>query len=130
MYRKSIELLFCAAFCGLVLPADAQTIRVEISPGAAANSFVPEEALGAGIDRLNADGRTAALHAAGHRHDPLGRLADGVVPTEHRTPRRSVALESAPERGATRRGEDISPAARRRASRFGIRTAIPCRIEA
>ncbi len=41
--------------CGLVRPADAQTIRVEIGPGAAAHSFVPEEALGAGIDRLNAD---------------------------------------------------------------------------
>ena len=36
-------------------PDDGEAIRVEISPGASTNSFVPEEALGAGIDRLNAD---------------------------------------------------------------------------
>ena len=33
-------------------PLAAQTIRVDTSPGALANSFVPEQALGAGIDRL------------------------------------------------------------------------------
>jgi len=52
---KNIELLFCAVFCGMVAQAGAPAIRVEISPGASTNSFVPEEALGAGIDRLNAD---------------------------------------------------------------------------
>jgi F5/8 type C domain len=55
MCRKRAELLLCAVFCGMVVPASAQTIRVEIGPGATINSFVPEEALGAGIDRLNAD---------------------------------------------------------------------------
>ena len=30
-----------------------QTVRVDITPGHVANSFIPTEALGAGIDRLN-----------------------------------------------------------------------------
>lgn len=38
----------CAGVC-----AHAQTIRVDVAPGAEANSFVPSEALGAGIDRLS-----------------------------------------------------------------------------
>ena len=33
---------------------DAGTITIDITPGAASNSFVPAEALGAGIDRLSA----------------------------------------------------------------------------
>ncbi len=47
--------MFGVVFCSMVVPAGAQAVRVEISPGAATNSFVPEEALGAGIDRLNAE---------------------------------------------------------------------------
>src|SRR6476646_5097197 len=35
-------------------PTTSGTITVDITPGAASNSFVPTEALGAGIDRLSA----------------------------------------------------------------------------
>ena len=43
-------------FVALVSPRDAnaQTVRVDISPGHEVNSFVPNQALGAGIDRLPA----------------------------------------------------------------------------
>ncbi len=38
--------------CLLPSVATSQTVRVDITPGHAANSFVPTEALGAGIDRI------------------------------------------------------------------------------
>ena len=38
--------------CLLISVAGSQTVRVDITPGHAANSFVPTEALGAGIDRI------------------------------------------------------------------------------
>ena len=43
-------------FPAIVFAAPAslgQTVRVDITPGHVANSFIPTEALGAGIDRLN-----------------------------------------------------------------------------
>jgi hypothetical protein len=43
-------LALCAAAAS---PALAQTIRVDVAPGAAVKSFAPDEALGAGIDRLS-----------------------------------------------------------------------------
>src|SRR6476620_4127615 len=48
-------LVFAIAATLACRPASAQVIRVKAAPGAEANSFVPEEALGAGIDRLSAD---------------------------------------------------------------------------
>ena len=38
--------------CLLISVAGSQSVRVDITPGHAANSFVPTEALGAGIDRI------------------------------------------------------------------------------
>ena len=38
--------------CLLTSVADSQTVRVDITPGHAVNSFVPTEALGAGVDRI------------------------------------------------------------------------------
>ena len=52
MYRwTKISLLTALLLMGLV--STAQTVRVDITPGDVANSFIPTEALGAGIDRLN-----------------------------------------------------------------------------
>jgi hypothetical protein len=38
--------------CLFASPTASQTVRVDITPGHAVNSFVPSEALGAGIDRI------------------------------------------------------------------------------
>ena len=38
--------------CLLASVAASQTVRVDITPGHAVNSFVPTEALGAGVDRI------------------------------------------------------------------------------
>ena len=37
----------------LISPALSQTVRVDVTPGHAVNTFVPTEALGAGIDRID-----------------------------------------------------------------------------
>ena len=47
-------LVFAIAAILVCRPAHAQVIRVEAASSAETNSFVPEEALGAGIDRLSA----------------------------------------------------------------------------
>ena len=55
MRRRGSELLFLLAIStGLLQPAAAQTIRVNASPGAGTETFVPSQALGAGIDRMGA----------------------------------------------------------------------------
>ena len=53
--RPAFPLALCVlAACGMVpRSAAAQTIRVDVGAGAAAESFVPNQALGAGIDRLS-----------------------------------------------------------------------------
>jgi len=43
-------LAVCLLLTSAALP---QTVRVDITPGHAANTFVPTEALGAGIDRID-----------------------------------------------------------------------------
>lgn len=45
-------LLFFFSCVLLTLPAAAQTIRVDITPGHATNRFIPNQTLGAGIDRI------------------------------------------------------------------------------
>jgi F5/8 type C domain len=49
--RLSVTLMLGCLFASL---AYSQTIQVDITPSHVANSFVPTEALGAGVDRLNA----------------------------------------------------------------------------
>src|SRR3954451_22239537 len=49
----SSVLLLLAAYAFVVRSASAQTICVDVGPSAAAESFVPNQALGAGIDRLS-----------------------------------------------------------------------------
>ena len=51
----SVRLLVLFAVTGLLPHAIAQTIRVDITPGHAVNTFRPTEALGAGIDRIASD---------------------------------------------------------------------------
>ena len=48
---RSIPLVLAA--CLLAIPAWSQTIRVDITPGHSTKSFVPTEALGAGVDRIS-----------------------------------------------------------------------------
>jgi hypothetical protein len=47
------SILLLALLAAPLRSASAQTVRVDMTPGHAANSFIPAEALGAGIDRLN-----------------------------------------------------------------------------
>ena len=47
-------LFLIAASAAAAPPAEAQTIRVDMTPDAVAGSFVPTQTLGAGIDRLGA----------------------------------------------------------------------------
>src|SRR3974377_1596567 len=51
--RGSIPLVLAASLGG-VLESAAQTIRVDATPQHATNSFIPTQALGAGIDRMPA----------------------------------------------------------------------------
>jgi hypothetical protein len=50
--RWSVMLFLLAACAGVLRPAAAQTIRVDATPSAGTATFVPNQALGAGIDRL------------------------------------------------------------------------------
>src|SRR5574337_1200045 len=50
--RGVITLLLSMAMVARIAAAQAQTIRVDATPGHATNSFNPQRALGAGIDRL------------------------------------------------------------------------------
>jgi F5/8 type C domain len=53
--RRSYVLLLFALACAFgVSVSRAQTIRVDITPDHSTNTFVPNQALGAGIDRMNA----------------------------------------------------------------------------
>lgn len=52
--RRSVLLFLLAACTGVPRPAAAQTIRVDATPSAGTATFVPNQALGAGIDRLDA----------------------------------------------------------------------------
>ena len=57
--RLQLTTMRYVIFLGLALPmavpcAQAQTIRVDVTPDHVANKFVPNQALGAGIDRMSA----------------------------------------------------------------------------
>src|SRR5262249_51082357 len=49
---KMVLLLFLLIFAGFARVSLAQTIRVDITPDHATNTFRPTEALGAGVDRI------------------------------------------------------------------------------
>jgi F5/8 type C domain len=57
------------AFCLLLVPlsprADGQTVQVDITPSHATNHFVPNQTLGAGIDRISAEAIDKDLTPAG-----------------------------------------------------------------
>ncbi len=77
--------------------AEAQTIRVDITPEHAVNTFRPTEALGAGVDRISRSITDKVFTAPVIKRDPVRRLADGHLSAKHRTARGSLALESARE---------------------------------
>src|SRR5271155_174087 len=70
--------MFVLAFA--LIPARAQTVRVDITPSHSTNQFVPNQTLGAGVDRIpvaaiDADGIPSALEKT---------LASGWQPVSYR----------------------------------------------
>ena len=53
LLRFAVPLVFLVVLVPFYRQASAQTVRVDMTPGHAVNSFIPAETLGAGIDRLN-----------------------------------------------------------------------------
>ena len=72
--------LFVLAACSAVaLSAAGQTIRVDTAPGAAANSFVPKEALGAGYLTRAFTGEDDSLHPQWITVDLAGALPVNAI---------------------------------------------------
>lgn len=75
---RILSILFVLAFA--LIPASAQTVRVDITPSHSINQFVPNQTLGAGVDRIpvaaiDADVLPSALEKA---------LASGWQPVTYR----------------------------------------------
>ena len=71
----------------------AQTIRVDIGDGAAVNTFVPTQTFGAGIDRMNSTAVEKLFTQPAIDTGAVRRLADRILPAEHRVACRGLALE-------------------------------------
>lgn len=60
MLRKIYAAAFLCASLG-ILPLHAQTVDVDITPGDATNHFIPQQTLGAGLDRISVQAIDKAL---------------------------------------------------------------------
>ena len=111
-------------------PTDAGTITVDITPSAAVQLVRSQRSARRRHRPVECDGGRKAVHEAGNRPGALGRMADRVLPPEHRVVRRSVALESGRHVERSRPARAISPGAHPSATRSSIRTDTSCRIVA
>lgn len=113
----------------LATVAASQTVRVDITPGHVANSFVPTEALGAGIDRIDASSTDKVFT------EPVMKqvLAAGWHSVTYRqnTELHVEAWHWNPQGTWSESGKkDISWEMPGRLNSFVTRSAIPCLIEA
>ena len=92
--RRNLHLSLITLFLLVALDplTTAQTIRVDMTASHSTNSFVPTEALGAGIDRMNAK-TVEKVYTRDHQQSSYCGMADGQLQTKYRTVRGSVALE-------------------------------------
>ena len=112
----------------LLAEGAAQTIQVDITPAHSTNRFVPNETLGAGVDRIPASSDRQGSAPAHSGQGVCFGLAAGDLSPEYRACDGGVALESAMERGAIPAARATSRARPLRRSRFATPTDIRCRI--
>ena len=125
IWHSLAAVLFSLAFPRWHKPS-ASTSR----PDHVANKFVPNQALGAGIDRMPAAAIDKLFTPEALDRVSERGLAARHLSTEHGTAHRGVALESQGHMERSERAKDISRAATRRPKSFATPTAIPCRIAA
>ena len=94
---KSIRMDSCRppGMLAALFPASSQTVRVDITPGHAVNSFVPTEALGAGIDRIDTVSTDKVFAEPVMRQVLSAGWNSCHLSPEYRTPRGGLALEPA-----------------------------------
>ena len=127
--RDGFQLAFLPYACCASLAA-SQTVQVDITPGPRGEYVRSHRSAGSRHrphrDRLHRQ----ALHRTGDEAGALRGMANRQLSPEHRTARRSLALEPARAHGAIPRERVISPATQRPASPSAIPSDICCRIAA
>ena len=95
-------LAYLLGFFSFAVPAAAQTIQVDITPAHSTNRFVPNETLGAGVDRIPAAAIDKGSASADSRQGVRVRMATRDLSPEHGTGHGGMALE--PEGNVERSG--------------------------